>query len=474
MKKEKLKKIYICVFAIFVGLLVSFYFLAGDELKYRDSRYCIPMIEDKDASTSELTEGVVIEQRFINLVNRLKSVSFECTTHYRENDGYLTVVLLDGNNELGRDVFEVSKIKEGEPVTLELKDYLEGYTGKELTLRLTANSTSGKGVSPLQNSSSIVGTGLDENHRTLYGALAFSTFGQEYIFTGQYYWLMAGIISFVFGLVLITSYLKFVKKHTGYIVGAIMAIEKYWFLISQLVSRDFKTKYKRSILGVFWSFLNPLLTMLVQYIVFSTIFKSDVKNYPAYLLAGIICFSFFNEVSGMCLQSISGNANLIKKVYMPRYIFPLSRTLSSSINLAISLIPMLLVAFMTGIHPSKSFILMIFFLVCLIVFSLGVGMVLSTLMVFFRDTQFLWSVVCMAWMYATPIFYSESIIPEKFYFIVRFNPLYHFIKNIRICLINGISPEPRAYAYCFIFALVSLLLGSFIFKKNQDKFTLYL
>ena len=108
------------------------------------------------------------------------------------------------------------------------------------------------------------------------------------------------------------------------------------------------------------------------------------------------------------------------------------------------------------------------------VFSLGVGMFLSALMVFFRDIQFLWTVVVMMWQYATPIFYSPDIIPAKFAFILRFNPIYHFIKNIRLCVIDGISPEPRAYAYCFGFALISLCAGALVFKKCQDRFTLYL
>ena len=176
----------------------------------------------------------------------------------------------------------------------------------------------------------------------------------------------------------------------------------------------------------------------------------------------------------MCLQSISGNANLIKKVYIPKYIFPLSRTLSSMVNLLISLVPLMLIMFASGLTLHKSFILMFFFLLCLVAFSLGVGMILSALMVFFRDIQFLWSVIVMVWQYATPIFYSPNIIPPKFSFILTFNPIFQFIKNIRICIMDGISPEPKAYAYCFLCAVGSLLIGSLVFKKTQDKFTLYL
>nr|MBQ4453643.1 ABC transporter permease [Clostridia bacterium] len=249
---------------------------------------------------------------------------------------------------------------------------------------------------------------------------------------------------------------------------------RYDFLISQLVIRDFKSKYKRSILGVFWSFLNPLLTMTVQFLVFSTFFSSDTQNYPVYLLSGVVCFSFFNECTTICLSSISGNARLITKVYIPKYIFPLARTISSSINLAISLVPLLLASLVLGVAIRPQAILFFYFLICLIIFSLGIGLFLSALMVFFRDIQFLWSVLTQIWMYATPIFYPAEIIPEKYRFIVRFNPLYHFIGNCRTCLINGISPEPMAYIFCLLFAMVSLFIGAYTFKKTQDKFALYL
>lgn len=252
------------------------------------------------------------------------------------------------------------------------------------------------------------------------------------------------------------------------------AFRRYNYLIRQLVSRDFKTKYKRSVLGVLWSFLNPLLTMTVQYIVFSTLFRGDIQNYPLYLLSGIVCFNFFNESTSMTLQAIVGNAALITKVYVPKYIYPLSRVLSSAINLLMSLIPLLLVMLLTRVPVRPAIVLLPVGLVCLFGFCLGVGMVLSTMMVFFRDTQFLWGVVSLLWMYATPIFYPESIIPEKFMLIYKCNPLYHIIRFIRIVLLQGVSPEPKAYALCLIASFVPLLVGVLVFKKNQDKFVLNL
>ena len=257
-------------------------------------------------------------------------------------------------------------------------------------------------------------------------------------------------------------------------VNALTAVKKYRFLIRQLVGRDFKTKYKRSVLGVFWSFLNPLLTMLVQYFVFSTIFRSDITNYPVYLLIGIVFFNFFSESCNMCMTSIIGNVSLITKVYLPRYIYPLTRIISSVINLGISFIPLLVVCTVTAFQFQKSVFLAPYFFLCFIIFCLGMGLLLATSMVFFRDTQFLWNVLSMMWMYATPIFYPESILPDNLKFVLHINPLYYFLKNARLCILEGISPEPLAYFQCFCISIGMLLAGAFVFYKNQNKFVLYL
>ena len=214
--------------------------------------------------------------------------------------------------------------------------------------------------------------------------------------------------------------------------------------------------------------------MSVQYFVFSTLFASDIPNYSAYLLIGIVCFNFFSESCGMSLTSILGNASLINKVYVPKYIYPLTRTISSVINLAISLIPLFIVCFVTGVQFKPAAPLSVYFLICLIIFSLGIGLLLSASMVFFRDTQFLWGVLSMIWMYATPIFYPESILPEQFQFVLRINPLYYFLKSIRMCILDGLSPEPVVYVQCFLFSLGMLLIGALIFRKSQDRFILYL
>ena len=144
------------------------------------------------------------------------------------------------------------------------------------------------------------------------------------------------------------------------------------------------------------------------------------------------------------------------------------------VNLVISLIPLLIVCVITGVEFHRSALLAFFFLICLTVFSLGLGLLLSAAMVFFRDTQFLWGVLSMMWMYATPIFYPETILPEEFKFILQVNPLYHFLKNTRLCILSGISPEPVVYVQCLLLALGALLIGALVFRKAQDRFVLYL
>ena len=214
--------------------------------------------------------------------------------------------------------------------------------------------------------------------------------------------------------------------------------------------------------------------MCVQYFVFSTIFKNDIENFAVYLLIGVVLFNFFSEACGMALTSILGNAGLITKVYVPKYIYPLTRVMSSMVNLAISLIPLLIVCLVTGVHFHKSAVLALYFIVCLVIFCLGLGLLLATSMVFFRDTQFLWGVLTMVWMYATPIFYPETILPQEFRFVLNINPLYHFLRSMRMCILDGISPEPFVYVQCFGIALAMLLIGALIFKIKQDRFVLYL
>ena len=471
-----LRRLAALVVVIYITAVVLFYVLAGDQLHLRRSRGELAL-PAADSGTVELCNGSLIEQEFRLEIQRLERIDVQWGTYYRPNAGIVSMELVDrrdGSLLLSQD-FDAAIIPEGGVTSMIAQVPLEGLYQVPLLLRLQADSVPGSAVSPLMNTQEQRENWvLSLNGVPTEGVLCLAAHGTDYIWTGLHYWQFAAM-----GLTLLLTGLAAVRYRVqrgkrSYVINAIVAIRRYRFLIRQLVSRDFKTKYKRSALGVFWSFLNPLLTMCVQYFVFSTIFKSDIPNYIVYLLIGIVVFNFFSESCGMSLTSIVGNASLITKVYVPKYIYPVTRVISSMINFGISLIPLVLVAAGTGVSFRKSTVLSVYFLTCVIIFSLGFGLFLSAAMVFFRDTQFLWGVLSMIWMYATPIFYPESILPEDFKLILQVNPLYHFLKNIRICIIDGISPEPIAYIHSMLLALGALGIGALIFRKVQDRFVLYL
>ena len=252
------------------------------------------------------------------------------------------------------------------------------------------------------------------------------------------------------------------------------AIFRYRFLLEQLVKRNFNTKYRQSVLGVLWSFLNPLLTMAVQYLVFSALFRSDIPHFPVYLLTGIIFFGFFNECVTLGLDSIVLNGPLISKVAMPKIIFPLSRSISSLINLVISFVPLLGAMLLSGTPMTPALLLMPAAVMMVFLFSLGMALILCTLNVFFRDTRFLWSVVSLLWTYATPIFYPITIIPEAWQPLFRLNPMYQLIDFVRTIILDGAWPAAGQWGMCLVCTAIPLALGLLIFRKNEDAFVFHL
>lgn len=458
-------------------LVVLFYWLAGDQLHYRNSRgdFDLPVAE---AGTVELVQGAAVEQTFHVKIQRLQSVSVQWGTYYRPNAGTVTMELvnLQDGAVVMRQSFDAAAIAEGGLTTMLAETPIETLYEVPLLLRVYADSLPGSAVSPLMSTSAgeEEGFSLSINGAPADGVLCFSVTGEDYIWTGLHYWEFAAGLGLLLALAIGLVWYRWKKGKHSYVVNALVAMKKYKFLIRQLVSRDFKTKYKRSVLGVFWSFLNPLLTMAVQYIVFSNLFRFDIPHYQVYLITGIVLFNFFSESTNMSLGSIVGNAGLITKVYVPKYIYPLTRVISSMVNLLISLIPLLLVTLISGIFPTKAYLLILFDLICLMVFCLGVGMLLAALMVFFRDIQFLWGVLSMIWMYLTPIFYPDTVLPEQVAWVLQVNPLYYFITFMRTCVMQGISPEPIMYVQCLLMALGTLIVGAFVFQKTQDRFVLYL
>ena len=250
---------------------------------------------------------------------------------------------------------------------------------------------------------------------------------------------------------------------------------KYGFLMKQLITRDFKVKYKRSVLGIVWSLLYPILTMAVMALVFTNVFKFSTPgvNYLVYLLSGLVIFNYFSEASNLAMSSVVANFSLINKVYMPKYIFPLSKCLFVGINFLLTLIPLYAIIFLTGTGINVYHLLLPYVFLCLLLFTIGVGFILSTIAVFLRDMFYIYGVVITLWTYLTPIMYDISIIPEQFQIFMKFNPMFWFLDFARQIILYNQMPGIRNFVYCGIFGVGALLIGIFLFKKNQDKFIYY-
>jgi lipopolysaccharide transport system permease protein len=248
----------------------------------------------------------------------------------------------------------------------------------------------------------------------------------------------------------------------------------YRELFFQLVSRDIKLKYRRSVLGYFWSVLNPLLTMAVMVLVFSTMFRHNIDNFPVYLLAGNMLFSFMSGAVSRALPSVTGNAALLKKVYVPKYIFTLASVSSEFVTLLFSLVAFLGVLLATRTPLSPRFLFILVPIAEEYVFCLGLGLFMAQASVFFRDVQYIWGVFSTAWMYLTPIFYPLSLLPPALSSaITRFNPMYFYITMFRGFTLGGEGNLILAFRGA-IASGVALTLGLVTFSLSKNKFILYM
>ena len=246
----------------------------------------------------------------------------------------------------------------------------------------------------------------------------------------------------------------------------------YKELLKELVNRDVKTKYRRSILGMLWSVLNPLGMMIIMSIVFSQVFRANIENFPVYLMCGQVIFNFFNEASTVAMGSILGNSALIKKVYVPKYLFPMSKICSCFVNLVTSFIALTIVIVATGTPVSWTIVLFFMPIIYIFLFSLGMGLLLSALVVTFRDLQHLYGILITAWTYLTPIFYPIEMLPGWVRTIVSLNPLTNIIEMLREVVMYGMVPSVLLHVKCIIPCVIVMILGLWVFYKQQDTFIL--
>lgn len=249
---------------------------------------------------------------------------------------------------------------------------------------------------------------------------------------------------------------------------------RYRFLLGELVKKGIKLKYRRSYLGIVWSLIEPLLEMIVLTIVFGTLFGNDDKTFPVYILTGRLLYSFFSQGTKISLSSIRRNSAMIKKVYVPKYLYPLSSVLFNYVIFLISLIVLVVVALVLGVYPTKYIFGAVIPLILLFILTFGCGMILATLGVFFRDLEYLWNVALMLIMYTCAIFYYPArLLKSGFGWILKINPLYGIISLFR----NAVFGQPMeliTLVYASSFSLACLVIGLFVFHRQQDKFILHI
>lgn len=250
---------------------------------------------------------------------------------------------------------------------------------------------------------------------------------------------------------------------------------KYTPLLRELVVRDIKVRYRHSVLGILWTVLNPLLMMVVMSIVFSKVFGNNIENFAIYYLSGVILYNFFNEATTTALFSVVYNSSLTKKVYIPKYLFPLSKIVSAMVNLFFAFCALVIVMVFTGTKVYWTILLSPLPALYLALFCCGLGLILTTMNVFFRDIGHCYSIITLIWMYMTPLFYpAELLIDNGMSILLRLNPLYHNVLYFRMLVLDGVVPSLSHNLVCIIPGIVLMILGIAIFRKRQDEFILYI
>jgi ABC-type polysaccharide/polyol phosphate export permease len=246
----------------------------------------------------------------------------------------------------------------------------------------------------------------------------------------------------------------------------------YRNLVMQLARRDILTRYKRSFLGVFWTMLNPLGMMLVLTLAFSHIFRAGtIYGYPAYALSGLMAWNFFSQTTTAAMVNLVWGGGLLHRIYIPRTSFALAAIATGLINLVLGIIPLIIVMLITRVPIRLTILALPIPMLLLAGFSLGLGLIISTIAAYFPDVAEMYQIVLTAWMYLTPIIYPESFLPDQYRFwLTHLNPIYYLVKLYRLLLYDGRLPTLGEFLPALLISLVTLIFGWYIFSKKSDEF----
>ena len=251
-------------------------------------------------------------------------------------------------------------------------------------------------------------------------------------------------------------------------------IKQYRFLFEELVKRDFTKKYKRTILGMLWSVLGPLMTLAVMAVVFTQFFGHDTPHYVIYLFCGNLVYSYYREATSTGMTSLKDNASIFPKVNVPKYMFLLSKNVSTLINFGLNIIVLFIFVLIDGLPITWKFILLIYPIACLIVFNLGVGLILSALYLMFRDIKYLYDVFTLMLMYLSAIFYNVNAYSPEIQQLFNLNPVYVYIRYFRTIIIDGNIPTLGLHIIAAVYAALVLGIGALVYKKKNYKFLYYI
>ena len=248
---------------------------------------------------------------------------------------------------------------------------------------------------------------------------------------------------------------------------------QYRELIWALALKELRIRYKRSSLGFFWALLNPLLMMLILTAVFSTVMRIPVRHYAVFLISTLIPWTFFSQALTYSAESIVGNGELLKKVAVPKAVFPVAAVLSNTINFALSLLPLLLILALLRFPFYSTWILLPVPFVALVLFTMGCGFIFAAANVYYRDVSHIVQLLLAAWFYLSPVIYSLDFVPARFQAYFRLNPMLYLLNGFRDLIYYGAIPSSHLIALSFLFGAIALMVGWLIFSRYQDSFVFY-
>ena len=468
-------KILIIGIAIILGLSTIYYFIARDKLSQENVKEPFSRT-DPVATVGEMVDGTEVRQAFTVRSDWLTGITVRFANYGNKTEGTITLKLTDSkNHDLAAETIETGILEDNADYLFAFDQPVDVREDRELTLSAVTAGGS-------HQSSITMWTGVEQENCSLAvngtkipNTLYFEPAGYREINYALWHWLITGILALMFLVFCLHQKRMALKgKKTGF-NEIVHVFDKYRFLWIQLVSGDFKNKYRRSYLGIVWSLLNPLLMMAVMSVVFSVVFRfSNIPNYQVYLILGQVMFSFYVESTQLSVLATVGAAQLIKKVYLPKYIFPLSKVTFSFINTAISFLAVFLVMIFYRVPVTINILYLPFVLGTYYFFCLGIGFILSTLMVFVRDTHHFYGIIVTILGYLTPIFYSIDMFPAALQTLLKLNPIYHYVTALRTILLYGQPLSLTSVSICIGAAILSMAVGVQYFSRKQSKFILYI